>query len=176
MYIYIYVCMYVYIYLHIYIYIHTINHNHGPEKSQDMKTWPSRDSILEMCVACGERHGLDEKTRPGMLASWGWDKTCDSLSHDISLNYWKNSRKHHRISQNKQNYRLSRWIEHIDVPCHQVVCFSQVQHLAGEIGGEGRHLEWGALCALATRCRNRVEMVISWCNGYATNDELASGF
>ena len=28
-----------------------------------MKTWPSRDSILEMCVACGERNGLEEKAK-----------------------------------------------------------------------------------------------------------------
>jgi len=30
---------------------------------EDMKTWPSRDSILEMCVACGERNGLEEKAK-----------------------------------------------------------------------------------------------------------------
>ncbi|OLQ13632.1 hypothetical protein AK812_SmicGene2272 [Symbiodinium microadriaticum] len=30
---------------------------------EDQKTWPSRDSILDMCVACAEKHGLEDKAK-----------------------------------------------------------------------------------------------------------------
>jgi len=30
---------------------------------EDMKTWPSRDSILDMCIACAEKHGLEDKAK-----------------------------------------------------------------------------------------------------------------
>ncbi|CAJ1355966.1 unnamed protein product [Effrenium voratum] len=33
--------------------------------AEDIKTWPSRDRILEMMVECAEKHGLEEKTKLG---------------------------------------------------------------------------------------------------------------
>jgi len=145
-----------------------------------MKTWPSRDSILEMCVACGERHGLDEKTRPGgMLGSWGWDKTRDSLSHDISLNYLKKTSHNIAKQQTKLQAIVMNWKHWCSISSSCVFYrSSQVQHLAGEIGGEGRHLEWGALRAwvrhVVVESSGNGDFMIY--NGHATNDELASGF
>ena len=38
---------------------------------EDQKTWPSRDSILDMCVACAEKHGLEDKAKLLGLKSSG---------------------------------------------------------------------------------------------------------
>eukprot|EP00439_Symbiodinium_sp_Y106_P045570 s466_g5.t2 len=41
--------------------VHADEDPEGPD--EDQKTWPSRDSILDMCVACAEKHGLEDKAK-----------------------------------------------------------------------------------------------------------------